>query len=152
MMEPRAPLALPAREQTSSRLQSSRSVQNRERAMGWGNEPVCRLGASFPPRLGDPDGRQHGPISLLMLTYSQHKSLLRLQSACGMSSLPTLGRRAPSPTPYLQGRDSAVSSLSFYSASARLVCHPSQRPPSPPSSTTSRPLRVVPDLWRAPSG
>ena len=54
MMEPMAPLALPARERTSSHLQSSRSAQNREHAVGWGNEPVCRLGAVLSSTPGGP--------------------------------------------------------------------------------------------------
>lgn len=89
MMEPGAPLALPAREQTSSHLQSSRSVQKREHAMGWGNEPVCRLGARpFLHTWGTLREEAHGPLSLLMLTYSRDKSRFRLQFPCGEVWLP----------------------------------------------------------------
>ena len=154
-VEPRAPLALPAREQTSSPPRSSRSVQNREHAMGRGSEPVCRLGAH--PLLhtwGTLREAGHGPLSLLMLPYSQEKSLLRLQlpraevwpstAADWTSSLPTSGSWGVSPTPYLQGRDSAASLLSFYLASALLsVCHHPWKPPSPLSSRASRPLCLV---------
>lgn len=54
MMEPMAPPVLPARERTSSHLQSSRSAQNREHAVGWGNEPVRRLGAVLSSTPGGP--------------------------------------------------------------------------------------------------
>lgn len=52
--EPRALLVLPVWEQTSSCPQSSISVQRREQAIGWGNDPVCRLGPSQPLTPGGP--------------------------------------------------------------------------------------------------
>lgn len=75
-------LVLPVREQMSSCLQSSKSVQEREKADGWGNDPVCGL-RPFPfPYIQSALRKGMGiwsPFTSNANVFLETKKLLRLQ-------------------------------------------------------------------------
>lgn len=136
--ELRAPLALPVQAQTSSLPQSSKSVQKRENAMGWGSDPICRLGAHpTPSNLGEPEGRGGGmaPLTpgLNVSSEEGYSGFAFLSLRSSQERQCSLDVSLPPPRPFhllsapsLQGQDSAASLLSFYLA--KTSCPPATLP------------------------